>query len=973
VAQISTSLQTPERDKTVFIVDSTLDITTGAILTAVRSSSGPDDFGIVLARGTPDEVIKKLNAEGGNVATNPDFVFLFTSAINIVTQEQASLISQFKQLVPPPTTEPVPPAAVVTPNPNDLNGTAAGDDSSYDKLEAARLNNAKSNSTSDSTTNPNTETSSQTQSFPSATQNGQAGSGTASSSNVAENDPSTKPGIRPYNPLSSFSSYNYQISLYMISPDAYNVFVRSGKTNLVALASTDPSNTAQGTGGVYLIAQSGGQGTDIPRAPGFELDFYIDNVKIKSSISSKASTTASLASDIRFNMYEPYGFSLPTKLKLAGAALNKNSSISNVGQVKNPTRNFYILGIKFLGYDSKGELLKPTNPQDGFFETYYDIVIKEFKFKLNGNVTVYDIAAAPIPTTVGFGAKRGRVSTGLMVSGETVENALIGPDGLLTKLNSQQQQLVNQSGNTRIGTANKYKVEFVGPNADKIKNANLITDVDKKNKQIWPMSDAATKAQVTDFLSVKSNPSNTSRSLSFGKDISVQQAISGIISTSDYLTKALKLSFKNDIDTMTGKDNKDSDPGKEEVKWYNLSCSVECLAWDNILGDFAYEITYWIMVYDTPNIVSAYTAKTPKYYGAYKKYDYWFTGKNSEIIGYEQSINNSYYIPVVVPTGSSASQAENSDVPIAPMQQTNENRTGGLNLWHEAQNNYLTNLYDPGSFSLIKIEIMGDPDFLVSDNPVTSTSQYRQFYGSNGYTVNPNTGQVFIEVNFKEGIDYDNKSGVMSLNENILFYQNPNSVPKGLKGISFMIVTVESSFSSGKFTQVLECNINIFPKATETSSTASQEYINTRGLAVYDEEGRLSTLKRNPETGELYTPLVAPKDTVGFVQDMSVTIRSEGSALPNDSNQVNLGYTTGESQQTSPTGGGSGVADSVAGGVTAQAGTSTKTKSNPNVSKKVANDDAASGPVLSKNVLEGRYNGRETAVREFRNRYTKIR
>jgi hypothetical protein len=420
---------------------------------------------------------------------------------------------------------------------------------------------------------------------------------------------------------------------------------------------------------------------------------------------------------------------------------------------------------------------------------------------------------------------------------------------------------------------------------------------------------------------------------------------------------------------MTGKDNKNSDPRKDEVKWYNLSCSVECLAWDNILGDFAYEITYWIMVYDTPNIVSAYTAKTPKYYGAFKIYDYWFTGKNSEIIRYEQSINNSYYLPLVVPTGSSAAQAANSDVPSAPVIQSDRDRTGGLNLSREAQNNYLTNIYEYGSYTNVKIEIMGDPDFLVSDNPVTLTSQYRQFYGSNGYTINPNTGQVFIEVNFKEGIDYDNKSGVMSLNENILFYQNPKSIPKGLTGISFMVVTLESSFSSGKFTQVLNCNINVFPDPTETSSTASQEYINTRGLAVYDEEGRLSTLKRNPETGELYTPLVAPKDTVGFVQDMSVAIRGEGSVAPTDSNQVDLGYPTGASQQTSPTGGGPGVAGPVAG----SAGTNASTKSTPTVNKKVANDDAASGPIISKNILEGRDNSsaREKAVRKLRFGFTK--
>jgi hypothetical protein len=37
--------------------------------------------------------------------------------------------------------------------------------------------------------------------------------------------------------------------------------------------------------------------------------------------------------------------------------------------------------------------------------------------------------------------------------------------------------------------------------------------------------------------------------------------------------------------------------------------------------------------------------------------------------------------------------------------------------------------------------------------------------------------------------------------------------------------------------------------------TETQSVINTRGLPVYNEEGALATSRRNPETGELYTPL----------------------------------------------------------------------------------------------------------------------
>jgi hypothetical protein len=39
--------------------------------------------------------------------------------------------------------------------------------------------------------------------------------------------------------------------------------------------------------------------------------------------------------------------------------------------------------------------------------------------------------------------------------------------------------------------------------------------------------------------------------------------------------------------------------------------------------------------------------------------------------------------------------------------------------------------------------------------------------------------------------------------------------------------------------------------------TETQSVNNTRGLPVYNEEGTLATSRRNPETGELYTPLNA--------------------------------------------------------------------------------------------------------------------
>ena len=72
----------------------------------------------------------------------------------------------------------------------------------------------------------------------------------------------TGPRIRK-NPLGDFSSYTYQITFYMITPDAYNAFVLSGKKDINAfqnaltaanVSTIDNSNSAGGAGGAGASA-----------------------------------------------------------------------------------------------------------------------------------------------------------------------------------------------------------------------------------------------------------------------------------------------------------------------------------------------------------------------------------------------------------------------------------------------------------------------------------------------------------------------------------------------------------------------------------------------------------------------------------------------------------------------------------------------------------------------------------------------
>jgi len=736
------------------------------------------------------------------------------------------------------------------------------------------------------------------------------------------------PGKRTYNPLSVFSSYNYQLTLYMITPDAYDAFMNSDRKNINAFVQGNAGNVDQGTGGAYIVAQSGGLGTDIPRAPGMPYDYYIDNLKITSIVNTKSASTATNSTKISFNIYEPYGFSFISQLTNASNTLIQTSRLKNISEVKNATRQFFILGIKFLGYDKEGKVI--TGPElaqltgGSTFEFFYDIKINSLKFKLDGKLTTYEITAASLPTQTAFGTARGRLNTGVEISGKTVEETLTA---LENKLNVQQEEITKTSSgqnNQTVKTKNIYRIKYLGDVED-LKKAETVTDADKKDKSKWPMSPVAKTVQANDGYAVKANPDNTKRTFSFGKSITIMQAINSIIAQSTYLSDALKVIQSAEVDSMAGPNDTIPNPAPTKtLRWYNLSASVKCLDFDTSIGDFVYEITYYIQPYEIPYIQTPYVDKTARYYGPHKRYEYYYTGQNSEIISYEQTLNNAYFMAAIIPTGNELSQGGPTDQPTIPMGEQNQDKTGGKNTKMQTQNTVQTSLYDPSSYAHAKITILGDPDFLMQDSPSSANQIYKQYYGSNGYTVNPNGGQVFIEIDFKEGVDYSNDTGLMTINESIQFWKYSPEIASKVKGVSYMLVTVDSVFSNGKFTQVLNAKITTFPDDKKNNQSSTRELSPTTAT-----NARTSFAATDPRRLDLRTPTTdvrTPTNNVpvatpnsnqttlgsGFKQDSDIP------AGTNSSNSTAPDYTdpfwpTGETQYTSPTGGGPGIRENVAG------------------------------------------------------------
>lgn len=611
-------------------------------------------------------------------------------------------------------------------------------------------------------------------------------------------------GSRPYNPLSAYSSYTYQISLYMITPDAYDEFNRSGRKNIYIINGENGDST-YGSGGAYLLAQSGGINNDSTRAPGFEYDYYIDNLQLTAAAAGPdaGNNGSTVNYELQFTITESYGFSLVTAFKTARKALEKYTSTTNYKDALNASRQFFILGIRFLGYDAAGNLITESplvNEPDPTFQRFYDIELTKIQFKIDGKTTTYRVTAAQTTIKEALGTKRGVIDKGAnQLVGTTVGDIL---RQLMAKITEDQTKDAKADPQKRE-FPNTYDIKFIGDAVD-IENSSIVSSADV-SKIKWPMGAPTDKTTVNPGLEIKAQPNSKERIMAFNRDTPIIQAITSVITQSDYLQKGLQAVYTTEEQPNAKSDSQDtvqSDSNKR-LKWFSIVPSIEKTKFDNILKDWVFHITYYVKTYEIPIIKSAYADNTTPYYGPVKRYEYWWTGKNSEVIKYEAQLDNTYYtVALSGQDANSATTAGNAQVPIALGKRQNTDRAGKLDVGKEAQNSIQTDLTG-GDWHTATIEILGDPDYLSNPLP-TGDETSKSFYGPDGYTVDYSSGQVFIEIKFIEPVDYNHNNGLMRLNPNILFWDYPVAVAEKLKGaMCYKLLKVVSNFRGGKFTQVL--------------------------------------------------------------------------------------------------------------------------------------------------------------------------
>lgn len=678
------------------------------------------------------------------------------------------------------------------------------------------------------------------------------------------------------NVLDQYASYTYQASLYLCTKENYQRMINTGQKNI---------------SGAQLLMQSGGSSiADGVRNANFDLDFYIDRIELKSFFVGKATRLAHNVKEVRMTVVEPNGITLLDRLKkavdqfapsLSSTVIANQTTTSKPpgAKSKNFTAQIYLLAIRFYGYDEKGNLVRAgnklgqTSDPNAFVEKWYPLILSKFNFKVANKLTEYDLEFKAPPYMINASAKDGTIPFNIELSGGTIKDILAGPavygagqdatsaaaaraafaandprrvdggsatpppkanvantakstvrQGLMDALNAHQRQLVAEG---IYQYPNEYNVEFA---LDVMASATITNPgTNSVNKSATAMAAPTTAGEVK--LGSKQSMDPNSRVEGAVAGTQIVQFIDTLLRNSSYIKDQQLLV----IDENTGKERATGTQVKN-TSWYKIGFKAEAKLdqYDEKRNDYAYKITYVISPYKIVQLNSPYFPQ-PQFNGVHKSYKYWFTGENTQILSYEESLNSLYYVVMSGSDLGGVSSSADSEQKFSYQTASGQASQGAEAKTLEPAANAADQLYNPGDLKSCVMTIVGDPAWLQQGEAFVGLQKGQPDYFSaflaDG-TINFDSQQILFEVAYNTAGDYNLETGLMDItrgtttssqsnyNENTVNQQDPS------KRISRVYLAKEcvSEFNRGKFTQTLKGTLKLFyPNKTTTTATVKTE------------------------------------------------------------------------------------------------------------------------------------------------------
>jgi hypothetical protein len=673
------------------------------------------------------------------------------------------------------------------------------------------------------------------------------------------------------NELKKYGSYTYNLAWYLLSPDDYKSLVDTGKADPYDVQLLMQSGGIPDTGSV-TVSIGGQSATAGSRNPNFYQDYYIDDLEMRSLFAGKGTNAGHNVTDFTFTVREPNGLTLLDNLYNAIVEFNRTGGNAN----NNYAAQQYLMVIKFWGYDENGIPQIASGSAAGGavgaaanvqIKKYIPFIIKNITFNLQDAAVTYRVECAAVPYEIAAASVRGSIPFSVELSGDDVKTILggggnitvgtgtaVGSDGretvaapprnpgtgasgfpinstiaanqgpakansapkktlkrgLMEALNGFQQELVKRGV---YNVADVYKIEFANPSLADAK----IRKKGQLNKNAVPFTANGTTAQGK--LPDKVTPDVENRIFNITQGTQIVQVIDQVVRMSQFIDDQAK--FVVDEETGQLKEN----TGTQTPSWYKISFKTKPLAYDKKRNDYAYEITFVISLYGLQNLQSVYF-QSPTFRGVHKRYAYWFTGENTEVLKFEQAYNK-LWVQVLegnkILDTQTSSAANMREMPkrafFTASAQSSQGAARGAN---EPGANAADYLYSPADQGSVRMSIVGDPAWIQQGEFVKGSSA--RAYDFNPFlpdgTINVDAQQVLFEIVFKRPGDYNINTGLLK--------------PVGSEqSFVYFCKSVVSRFSGGAFTQELEGalvieNIPALQRApqTETQRTPARTTTN---------------------------------------------------------------------------------------------------------------------------------------------------
>lgn len=512
------------------------------------------------------------------------------------------------------------------------------------------------------------------------------------------------------NPLDSYYSYSYSISVYLITPKQYETMLRSKIKKI---------------DGYFLLFQSGGAGPntsgvqtgmgsttnatnniDSGRNPFFGDDFYIDALVLETTPLGKATGASQMASSMKITVAEPQGMTLIDRLYKACENLQQADGAGKV----NYTAADYLTVIRFYGYDEGGNIVYPirsmgeasgSSDPKAVIEKFIPFKIAGINWTVGSKSVTYDWDCVPQGIYAGGMTGRGAVPYDVQLVDSTVKG-LLGSDAKFTTGDSatttaanaaETQSLASRYPASKTATPTKSSAAAnpapsnaaAAPTAKQTLTQGLMGAMNEYQKSlidrgIFKIADeysiefqgipgvpasAIADATLKPIGQVKDDKKKTAAGPAATTDTkSLNQATNTVDSVSQsfsitagqMITQAIELTIRNSsyisnqqlvILQTDGTSIPNPNSRNKPVSWFIIT--MFATAQPGGVDPLRNDYAYNIKYVVRPFVPSNLNSKyfpASNFNGLHKRYPYWFTGQNVAVLEYQETLNALYSLTV---------------------------------------------------------------------------------------------------------------------------------------------------------------------------------------------------------------------------------------------------------------------------------------------------------------------------------------